>query len=72
VWKGGMAFHGGLTEAANPNGEEFGNDRFAKSVLACINLPAKRMIDYIRKDVADFTERKFLDDDGTLFIVKAL
>jgi phosphoserine phosphatase RsbU/P len=62
----------GLTEAANPNGEEFGNDRFAKSVLACIDLPAKRMIDHIRKDVADFTERKFLDDDGTLFIVKAL
>ena len=30
------------------------------------------MIDFIRKAVADFTERKFLDDDGTLFIVKAL
>ena len=46
--------------------------RFARSVLAGIHLPAKRMIDHIRKDVADFTERKFLDDDGTLFIVKAL
>jgi hypothetical protein len=30
------------------------------------------LIDHIRKDVADFTERKFLDDDGTLFIVKAV
>jgi len=29
------------------------------------------MIDHIRKGGADFTERKFLDDDGTLFIVKA-
>ena len=62
----------GLTEAANSNGEEFGPDRFAKSVLAGIDLPAKKLIDHIRKDVADFTERKFLDDDGTLFIVKAL
>jgi len=30
------------------------------------------MIDEIRKGVADFTGRKLLDDDGTLFIVKAL
>ena len=62
----------GITDAANFNGEEFGADRFAKSVLAGIDLPAKKLIDHIRKDVADFTERKFLDDDGTLFIVKAL
>ena len=62
----------GITEAANEAGEEYGNDRFAASVLACIDRRRKQMIDYIRKDVADFTERKFLDDDGTLFIVKAL
>lgn len=62
----------GITEAANANGEEFGNERFAQRVLECIHLPAKEMIDYIRKGVADFTERKFLDDDGTLFIVKAI
>ncbi len=61
----------GITEAANPDDEEYGNDRFAKSVLEGIHLPAKQMIDHIRKGVADFTERKFLDDDGTLFIVKA-
>ena len=61
----------GITEAANPNGEEYGNDRFAKRVLDGIDLPAKQMIDHIRRGVADFTERKFLDDDGTLFIVKA-
>jgi phosphoserine phosphatase RsbU/P len=62
----------GITEAANASGEEYGPDRFAKSVLTGIKLPAKKLIDHIRKDVADFTERKFLDDDGTLFIVKAL
>ncbi len=62
----------GITEAANAQDEEFGQERFAKSVLAGIDLPAKKLIDHIRKDVADFTERKFLDDDGTLFIVKAM
>lgn len=61
----------GITEAANPNDEEYGNDRFAKRVLDGIHLPANQLIDHIRKGVADFTERKFLDDDGTLFIVKA-
>jgi len=62
----------GITEAAREDGEEFGKERLVESVLAGINLPSKEMIDFIRKRVADFTERKFLDDDGTLFIVKAL
>jgi sigma-B regulation protein RsbU (phosphoserine phosphatase) len=62
----------GITESANEKGEEYGQERFAKRVLEGINLPAKELIDFIRKGVADFTERKFLDDDGTLFIVKAV
>ncbi|HQU94231.1 MAG TPA: SpoIIE family protein phosphatase [Pyrinomonadaceae bacterium] len=62
----------GITEATNESGEEYGTDRLAKIVHAGLDLPAKKMIDHIRKDVADFTGRKFLDDDGTLFIVKSL
>ncbi|MFM9905082.1 MAG: PP2C family protein-serine/threonine phosphatase [Pyrinomonadaceae bacterium] len=62
----------GITEAENPSGEEYGEDRLAKRVLDGIHLPAKQLIDHIRKGVADFTERKFLDDDGTLFIIKSL
>lgn len=61
----------GITEATNPNGEEYGQERFAKRVLDGIDLPAKKLVDHIRKGIDDFTERKFLDDDGTLFIVKA-
>ncbi|MEP6945136.1 MAG: GAF domain-containing SpoIIE family protein phosphatase [Acidobacteriota bacterium] len=61
----------GITEATNPSGEEYGADRFAKRVLDGIELPAKKLIDHIRKGVADFSEGKFLNDDGTLFIVKA-
>ncbi len=62
----------GITESANAAGEEYGNDRFARRVLEGIDLPANELIDFVRKGVADFTERKFLDDDGTLFIVKAV
>lgn len=61
----------GITEAASPTGEEYGGERLAKRVLDGFELSAKQLIDHIRKDVADFTERKFLDDDGTLFIIKA-
>jgi len=62
----------GITEAATEDGEEYGTDRLARIVHDGLNLPAKKLIDHIRKDVADFTGRKFLDDDGTLFIVKSL
>lgn len=61
----------GITEAMNPTGEEYGQDRLAKRVLDGFDLPAKKLIDHIRKGVDDFTERTILDDDGTLFIVKA-
>lgn len=62
----------GITESADEKGEEYGQERFAKRVLEGFDLPAKELIDFVRKGVADFTQRKFLDDDGTLFIVKAL
>lgn len=66
-----VAYTDGITEAENPNGEEYGEDRLAKRVLDGIDLSAKQLIDHIRKGVADFTESNSLNDDGTLFIVKA-
>jgi sigma-B regulation protein RsbU (phosphoserine phosphatase) len=62
----------GMTEASNEKDEEFGRDRLANLVLEGIKLSAKDMIDFIRKGVQDFADKKFLDDDGTLFIIKAL
>jgi serine phosphatase RsbU (regulator of sigma subunit) len=61
----------GITEAANPSGEEYGQERLAKRVLEGFELPARKLVDFIRKGVDDFTERNVLDDDGTLFIIKA-
>lgn len=61
----------GITEAANPNGEEYGPERFAKRVLDGIHLPARRLIDHVRVGVADFCEQSSLTDDATLFVVKA-
>jgi phosphoserine phosphatase RsbU/P len=61
----------GITEAANPEGEEYGNARFAERIIDGKDLSARRLIDHIRRGVSDFTERRFLDDDGTLFLIKA-
>lgn len=62
----------GITEAANPDGEEYGQERFARRVLDSINLSANEMIKFIRQDVVMFTKRTSLDDDTTMFIIKAL
>jgi phosphoserine phosphatase RsbU/P len=62
----------GITEATNEAGEEYGQERLAKRILEGIDVSAKQLIDFIRKGVADFTQRKFLDDDGTLFIIKSV
>ena len=62
----------GITEAARADGEEYGEDRFAKRVIDGMHLSAKEMIEFIRQDIAVFTKRTALDDDATLFIVKAL
>ncbi len=62
----------GITEATDENEEEYGRERFAELILKGIHLSAKELIEFIRKDLTKFTGQKFLSDDGTLFIVKAV
>lgn len=62
----------GITEAHREDGEEYGQERFAKRITDGFELSAKELIQSVREGIKEFTEREFLDDDGTLFIVKAL
>jgi sigma-B regulation protein RsbU (phosphoserine phosphatase) len=62
----------GIIETESEDGEQFGKERFAQSILDSVNLPAREMINYVRDGLTDFTKRDFLDDDGTLFIIKAV
>ncbi len=62
----------GITEATNSDSEEFGRERFAECILEGFDLSAKDLIQFVRKGLTEFTDREFLDDDGTIFIVKAL
>ena len=62
----------GITEASNEAGIEYGQERFAQRVLDGKDMSAKDIIEFIRQDIAVFTNRTSLDDDATLFIIKAL
>lgn len=62
----------GITEATNVEDEEYGRERFAELILKGIHLSAKDLIEFIRDDLTKFTGQQFLNDDGTLFIVKAV
>jgi phosphoserine phosphatase RsbU/P len=58
----------GITEARNPDGEEYGDERLAAAALASRALPVEGMKDALFADVTEFSQGKF-DDDATLIVV---
>jgi sigma-B regulation protein RsbU (phosphoserine phosphatase) len=62
----------GVTEATNRALEEYGRDRLVEAVRQCRHLGAREMIDYIHRDVLNWTEGLGATDDVTFFIIKAL
>ena len=62
----------GVTEATNPAGEEYGRDRLVDAVQRCRELPAREMIDFLHRDLMEWTDGMGATDDVTFFVVKAL
>ena len=62
----------GVTEAMNPAGEEYGLDRLVDAARRGRHLSARELIDFIHREVIDWTEGLGVTDDVTFFIVKAL
>src|SRR3989441_6083746 len=62
----------GVTEAMNSTDEEYGRDRLVEAVRQCRHLGAREMIDYVHRDVLNWTEGLGATDDVTFFIIKAL
>jgi len=62
----------GVTEAMNPTAQEYGRDRLVAAVRQSRDQPAREMVDFIHRELIAWTEGQGLDDDATLFIVKAL
>lgn len=62
----------GVTESKNHEGEEYGRTRLAECVLKGKNRSARELIEFIRNDMIEFGGSSGIDDDVTLFIIKAL
>jgi sigma-B regulation protein RsbU (phosphoserine phosphatase) len=62
----------GITEATNEHGEEFGRDRLAQRILEKIDLPAKQLVEHVHQQVLEFAGHEDLEDDWTLFLIKAI
>ncbi|HZI48151.1 MAG TPA: GAF domain-containing SpoIIE family protein phosphatase [Pyrinomonadaceae bacterium] len=62
----------GVTEATNPDGEEYGRDRLAEAVRDVRDLPAREMIDTLHRNLMTWTDGQGAGDDVTFFILKAL
>jgi phosphoserine phosphatase RsbU/P len=62
----------GVTEATNTSGEEYGPERLERIVRAGRHLSAREMIDFIYRDVLEWTGGRGATDDITFFIVKAV
>lgn len=58
----------GITEARDPEGEEYGEDRLAAAALAAPGSTAESIKDAVLADVNAFTHGKF-EDDATLIVV---
>ena len=58
----------GITEARNPEGDEYGEERLTAAALDVRTLPPEPMKDALLADVNGFTGGRF-DDDATLIVV---
>jgi len=63
-----LLYTDGITEAHNPAGEEFGEDRLARVASGSDATSAEALKDRILKELQDFTGGTF-DDDATLIVV---
>jgi sigma-B regulation protein RsbU (phosphoserine phosphatase) len=62
----------GVTEATSPGGEEYGPARLELAVRTGRHLSARELIDFIHRDVLEWTGGRGANDDITFFIVKAI
>jgi sigma-B regulation protein RsbU (phosphoserine phosphatase) len=65
-----LFFSDGLTELRNPDGEPYGVDRLAESVVSHRRLEARPLVDAIRVDALAFAHSDRLNDDLTCVAVK--
>ncbi|MEP6706474.1 MAG: GAF domain-containing SpoIIE family protein phosphatase [Pyrinomonadaceae bacterium] len=67
-----LLYTDGVTEANNPEGEEYGSDRLVRAMKDGRHLSARALIDFIQHDVIEWTAGLGATDDITFFVIKAV
>jgi sigma-B regulation protein RsbU (phosphoserine phosphatase) len=65
-----VVFSDGVSEAHNPSGEEFGEDRLMACLEAHRNLPAPDLLECILEAVQEFRADAPQSDDVTVFVLR--
>jgi sigma-B regulation protein RsbU (phosphoserine phosphatase) len=67
-----VLFTDGITEAMNGAGEEWGEERLTRAILANRALPARELIDHITRKADEFVAGAAQYDDMTLIAARAI
>ena len=67
-----VVYSDGVTEAMNPQGEQFAEARLVAALRDCRGLSAQAIIDEVQRQVTQFTAGRALMDDFTLLVLKVL
>jgi sigma-B regulation protein RsbU (phosphoserine phosphatase) len=65
-----LLYTDGVTDASNPQGEPFGNNRLAEILIQNADLSAQAIISSLRAGLADFIGTVSLADDVTMVVCK--
>ena len=65
-----VMFTDGVTEAMNPEGEEFGTGRLQTTLGGLVGKSSQQIINAIKTAITDFADGAEQSDDITLLVVK--
>gem|GEM_PF-752155 len=65
-----IAYTDGLTEAMNPNREQYGEERFLAAIRKYAGLTASEFVENVRKEIQEFTQGFPQNDDITLVAIQ--
>ena len=65
-----LLYTDGITEAKNPDGEQFGSERLKQSFTVHSSKTPNQIKEGIKNDLSEFIGRVNIDDDYTLVIVR--
>lgn len=67
-----LLYTDGITEAINPDEEQFGEERLIETVTGCLDRPSAEIVDRVRDAVMEFSGDEPQFDDLTLMVLRVV